>query len=356
MNHLPQTEDRRRILAPVRVGIVGAGDIVRAVHLPTLRALDGVRAEWVCDLDADRAKDIASAYGVTAVACPQDPAALPEADVYLLATPYGARMPYYEALRERDAAIYVEKPFACSSELHRRVCSWFPDHALASGLMMRTWGPTRVAREAVATGLFGKLRRVRFGFGKPGLVTHGRFYFDGQMGGAGMLFEVGVHGIDTLLRLSGAQGFEIGRADSVCDNDGLDLHTRAVATLNTEGGGDVECEITVTSLEESIEGVELELDHAVLRYPLVGQGYALVGEDVDWSVRVQPAGGGGEYRLEPLGGLAPITKFQMFGAYWQRFLEGVRTGVANETSAIASLLTTELIEGLRHTRQEVRAA
>jgi predicted dehydrogenase len=335
---------------------VGAGDIVRAVHLPALKVLPDVRVEWLCDIDAGQAATMATAYGVPSTPFVEDPRELPEADVVLLATPYGVRRPYYEALRERGTAVYVEKPVACSGEWHRELCSWFPDHALASGLMMRVWGPSRVAREAVQSGLFGRLRRARFGFGKPGLVTQGRFYFDKEMGGAGMMFEVGIHGIDTLLRLSGATGFEVREVHGVRDANGLDLHTRGCAWLTSGDGGVVDCEIVVTALEESIEGVELELDNAVLRFPLVGQGYALVGEQVDWNVQVQPRQGGRGYRLEPTTGLTPITKFQMFVEYWKLFLEGVRTGVANETSAADSLLTTELIESFERTVAKELAA
>jgi predicted dehydrogenase len=341
---------------PVTVGIVGAGDIVRAVHLPTLKALPGVRVEWLCDRDFDRARTMSKAYGPPAVELPSDPKDLPAADVVLLATPYGVRRPYYEALRGRGTSIYVEKPFARSAALHREICSWFPEHALASGLMMRVWGPSRVAREAVESELFGRLRRVRFGFGKPGLVTHGRFYFDKQMGGAGMMFEVGIHGIDTVLSLAGAESFETGEVYGVNADDGLDLHTHARATLTSREGRKVDCEITVTSLEETIDGVELEFESAVLSYPLVGQGYALVGQEVDWNVQVRPKSGGRSYRLAPTSGLTPMTKFQMFAEYWKLFLTGIAAREANGSCAIQSLLTTDFIESLQLARREGLAA
>ncbi|MCB1022651.1 MAG: Gfo/Idh/MocA family oxidoreductase, partial [Acidobacteria bacterium] len=101
---------------PIRIGIVGAGDIVRAVHLPVLLAMPQAQVEWLCDVDTNRAKTMSKAYGPRAVEAPRDPGDLPEADVVLLATPYGVRRPYYEALRARGTAIYVEKPFACSSK------------------------------------------------------------------------------------------------------------------------------------------------------------------------------------------------------------------------------------------------
>ena len=342
--------------SPMTVGIVGVGDIVRAVHLPVLLALPEVRVAWLCDLDSDRARALAKAYGPPAIELPRNPKDLPAADVVLIATPYGVRRPYYEALRDRETAIYVEKPFACSVALHREICSWFPDYALASGLMMRVWGPSRVAREAVEHEMFGPLRRVRFGFGKPGLVTHGRFYFDKEMGGAGLIFEVGIHGIDTLLSVTGAEGFELRDVYGVSDDDGLDLHTHASAELSLLEGRKVECEITVTALEETIEGVELEFERVTLSYPLVGQGYALVGGAVDWNVVAKPRGRGRTYHLTPTGGLEPITKFQMFASYWQLFLDGLKRKQANEASAVRSLMTTELIESLHRARRESLAA
>ncbi len=334
-------------VGPIRVGIIGAGDIVRAVHLPVLHAMPEVAVAWLTDLDATRARELARAYRVRDVVLPSDLSNLPTADVMLLATPLGVRDAYYDALVERKQALYVEKPFAIDLAQHRRTSSRFPEHALASGLMMRAFGPTQGLRRLLDHGLFGPLRSVRVGFGRPGLVTHGRFYFDASRGGGGFVSEVGIHGIDTLLFASGARAFAVRELHVIRDDDGFDLHTHAELSLDTPHGSDVRCEITLTALENTREEVVFDFDRAELSYPLVGQGYALVGDAVSYDIRVRPRAGGAVYTLRPgEEPFHPVTKFQTFAAYWSDYLEGVRNAVGNYTTATAAELTSALVGAL----------
>ncbi|NNL86306.1 MAG: Gfo/Idh/MocA family oxidoreductase [Myxococcales bacterium] len=336
--------DREEVL---RIGIVGTGDIVRAVHLPVLQALPGVSVGWIADLDDSRAQALGRAYGAPVTALPSDLTALPGADVVLLATPFGSRTPYFEALRDRRQAIYVEKPFARDGGSHRTLCSQFPESALASGLMMRAFGPTQWMRRIISEGLFGALTAVRVGFGKPGLVTHGRFYFDADRGGAGFVSEVGIHGIDTLLFATSATGFSVSQLDVVRDEEGLDLHTHGLLSLETETCGEIAFEFTLTSMACTREEWVFVFEGALLSYPLVGQGYALVGDTVSHDIRVRPCGGGGVYTLRPEStSMHPDTKFQTFGAYWSDYLRGVRSGEANYTSASAAELTSRVVGAL----------
>lgn len=337
----------------LRIGVIGTGDIVRAVHLPVLQALPDIEIGWIADLDEERARGLGQAYGAPVTALPKHLEALPSADVILLATPFGSRTPYYEALRERGQAIYVEKPFAQDLGGHRALCSQFPEAALASGLMMRAFGPTRWMRRLISERVFGALTAVRVGFGKPGLVTHGRFYFDTDRGGAGFVSEVGIHGIDTLLFATSATAFSVAELNVVRDEDGLDLHTHGKLSLETETCGEIDCEITLTSLENTREEVVFEFEGAELSYPLVGQGYALVGDVVSHDIRVRPYAGGSVYTLRPEGtAINPETKFQTFGVYWRDYLEGVRSGEANYTSASAAELTSAVVGALSGERGE----
>jgi predicted dehydrogenase len=326
------------------VGVIGAGDIARTAHLPVLSVLEGARLAWVTDLDRGHAEALGRSYKLPHFVVPRNAEELPEADVILLACPYGVRMPYYEALRRRECAIYVEKPLARTAAEHREICAMFPGYALTSGLMMRCWSSNLMARQAIESRIFGAIRCARFATGRPGLVTGGRYYLDPRKGGGGMLAEFGIHGVDSLLFIAHAVA---ARVDEVrVDRDGdLDLHTEARLTLELAGGATARCEITVTGIENVVEGVELEFDHAIVSYVLPNQGWALHGDAIDMDVLVRPRAGGRSYRLSPgLPDSYPGTKFQMFHEYWSRFLAGVRNRKENLTTATDAYLTTEVIE------------
>lgn len=332
------------------VGLIGSGDIAFSAHLPVLVAMRSAQVAWVTDIDDQKSKFLARAYGVPCATFPADPRALPDADVMLMTAPFGVREPYYEALQKRDCAIYVEKPFALTEEEHRRTCARFPSYALTSGLMMRCWGATQMMRQIVASKLFGPLRTARFGFGRPGLVTGGRYYFDKNRGGGGMIAELGIHGVDTLLFVSQAVTASVDDVKLVRDN-GCDLHTEARLTLRTESHEAIACRITITALHEVSEGVEFQFDDAVVSYLLPGQGYALHGNQIDLDVCVRPVRAGRSYTLHPAHSpMTPGTKFQMFYDYWRRFLQGIHNREQNLTTAESALLTTQVIQKISEVR------
>ncbi len=67
--------------------------------------------------------------------------------------------------------------------------------------------------------------------------------------------------------------------------------------------------------------------------------------------------GGAAYSLTPRDGAAyPATKFQMFHLYWSRFLEGIRKGAENDTSAGEAFLTTKLIEDIERASEPKRGS
>jgi predicted dehydrogenase len=337
-NHLVESK------LPLKVACIGAGDIVRATHLPVLKAMPEVEVCWIADANEARAREMARVYKVPFRPLPKNLAELPPADIYLLACPFGVRDPYFSVLRDRASSLYVEKPFARTTERHAELCSWFPDYALASGLMMRCYGPNMMVREILKQQLFGRLECVRFGFGKPGLVTQGNYYFEPGRGGAGMISEVGIHGIDAALFVSGAKRAEMESVNTVLEDD-LDLHTEARLIAENADGEEFLLQFTISSLQPTIEGVEVECEHATLSYPLPGQGYALIAEEVQTDVVVQPKNGGAAYTIQPrYVSLHATSKFQMFHEYWNMFLRGVRERTANITSAAQAQLTTEVIE------------
>jgi hypothetical protein len=159
-----------------------------------------------------------------------------------------------------------------------------------------------------------------------------------------MMSEVGIHGIDASLFVSRTTEAEVESAKTVLDGD-LDLHTEARLRASDGEGTQFVIDLTISSLEPTIEGIEIDCETATLSYSLPGQGYAVIAESPNMDVFVRPRNGRSTYTIRPSHiSLYPNTKFQMFHENWRLFIEGVASRTANQASAAQSYLTTKVIE------------
>jgi predicted dehydrogenase len=320
--------------ATYSVGILGSGEIVSSMHLPTLIATRGLDVAWLTDIDVRKAKRVAEAFGVRALGVPAAPTALPPADIVLIAIPYGVREPYYEELRHRRTALYVEKPLARTVEQHRRYCAWFEHTQIAVGFQRRAWSAVQTMQQVLQATPFGSLRKVRVEYGRPGQLTGSSYSSDFRLAGGGMLFEVGVHWIDLALMTSHATGARLvgGR---MIRQDGFDLHTEAAFVLERGALSEVTFELLISGLVETRNDIELQCEHATLRFSLAGGRMAIERE-------------GAPLDLELVGttGPNPSTVFQLCHAAWMGLVESLRSGAPNWTSAVSSLVTTQVIEAV----------
>jgi hypothetical protein len=124
---------------------------------------------------------------------------------------------------------------------------------------------------------------------------------------------------------------------------GLDLHTDAEMTLTTNRGETINCNLTVTCLEETTGHLEFIFDNARIIYSYPN------------GLIVKSLQGKGSYEISTTKPLVPLTSFQTFHEHWSLFLNGIRDARTNRTCASQSILTTEVIEKLYETGSEAIA-
>lgn len=322
-------------MSDLSIGIVGTGEIGSRVHLPVLLCADGLRVSWVTDKNWSQAKLVAQSFDLEAVELPDTPAGLPDADIILLAIPYGVRAPYIAELGRRGAAVYVEKPFALTVEEHDGYAQAFAPERLAVGYKFRATAAVGMLRKLTAAGVFGALREVRVAFGAPGVSTGGRYSSSLAMAGGGVLFEVGCHYLDLALYVADAQEVVVAHGHMIRD-DGFDLHTEAEALATTPSGSEVRLNLVVTSLHHTTMDVTYAFEHADVVIDTFGDGIPhLRTKDADVEVHLT----GPECDL-------PRTAYQITHAQWLAFADAVRTGTENYTSASTTRVTTSLVEQL----------
>jgi predicted dehydrogenase len=318
------------------LGIVGAGHVVSANHLPALKAMPNVAVSWIADKDLNRARDLGKSYDVSACDLSSGLRTFPKTDLILLAIPFGVRAPYYNALSKMGAAIYVEKPFARTVAAHQKLCSAFDDFKIACGLNRRSWGLIQFCKQMLDKDLFGKVRLVEFGLGMlSGIPAAAHYMADAQMAGGGMLIETGVHGIDTVLYALDAQAAQLVDGKMIVEN-GHDIHCEAVLTVTTSKGEKVCFKIEVSRLKNTINRIEFQFDNCTVFFSIFGSPQLWV-ESKDRKIRSL---------LSDRTNFYPFSPNQVLLEFWQTFLSGIEKGTTNYTSAIESVLTTQVIEQL----------
>jgi predicted dehydrogenase len=327
-------------MTTLSVGVIGAGDIARKVHLPVLLSVADVRIKWIYDAAPERSQSVGQAFGIPALG-PCEPAQLPDCDATLLAIPVGARAAYYDVLQRRPTGVLAEKPFAVSSEEHRALAMRFEPYRLACGYMRRFYSSTRVLKNLIRTKPFGPLRRLTVSEGNRSAGSRvDRSYLDDarQSARGGILSELGCHSLDLALFITEARAYDIHACEFVFDGK-VDRKISARWTLNESEhlpGSGVVMDFCVSWLDRQANSIVLEFEHCTI--------WTSVSPDADVYMGEQPRPSTWT-RLVPAVPAAR-TANQAFYLQWRSFLDGFKSRTESEISARSSLLSTALIQDL----------
>lgn len=319
------------------VGIIGAGEITRKIHLPVLLNLPQARIAWLFDRDAVRASSLARAYGVSATQG-RSTAELPPCDAVLLAIPVDARAEYLDHFAVTGTAVLCEKPFALTAAEHRGALEKFPAHRLGCGFMRRYYHSVVTLRNLVQIGAFGPLlgMSIQEGNRSKGSGVDSSFLDDATRGSvSGVLMDLGSHSLDMALHISGAQNFEVVSSQIVFDGH-IDRRVQARIELRGESNASIQLDYAVSWLDRQSNRIELQFEHCTVAAELGVQG----------EVRMISIPGRQDLGAICGGAQGASTYNQAFYLQWCDFLAGAETGRACRTSAESALLTTQLCEAL----------
>lgn len=318
------------------VGIIGAGNIVFRSHLPLLRAI-GADVRWILDIDKTRAQAVAKAFDIPLALGGNELGIATATDVVLVTCPYGSRAPYYEFLRGRSAAVYVEKPIARSVSELERICELRPDYALAAGFLRRSHGLTNTLRGLIQDEVFGNLRRVRSEFGTATVISSGgSFAKKAELAGGGQLFESAIHNIDTVCYMAGINGAVVRECRMEAEGQ-FDLHTEACLHLRDACGREIELDLLVTCFYSTEYEIEMEFDRARLSFSLFNNK----------PLTLQAIHGQRSYRIsDSVFADYPRDVFDVLYVFWTTFLSGLDARRPNYTSARSTVVTASIIEQL----------
>lgn len=191
---------------PIRVGIVGCGNVMDGAYMPALEKLHmrpgGVDVRAACHDDVQKAQPILRKWHIpTFIADYHDLVQSPEVDLVLILTSMPQHAPIARAALEAGKHVLVEKPLATSladarelMELAKRspgylVCAPF---VILSPTFRKIWN-------RIQQGDIGKVLNARARYGWSGPDWADWFYRPG----GGCLFDLGVYNLTSLTGLLG---------------------------------------------------------------------------------------------------------------------------------------------------------
>ena len=278
----------------IGVGIAGAGNFA-AMHARALAALPGFRLVAASAVDEAATTAFTRVYGGRTCGDWRELLDDPAVDVILITMPHHLHAEVAIAAAQAGKHVLVEKPLAPSMAECRAMATAAQEAGtlLLPGQLMRFVLPCLAARDFLATGALGRPLHGRSAMSKRWMEDFRRPWHLRPECGGGMLMTVGIHALDRLVWLMGAN------VGAVAAMSGHLFHDQAVADtdlmlLRFSGGalGQVGSvgyrDRTMVDVSElSCEGGSLLLDfHHGVRIVRDGKTETLPGSgEPDWMLR-----------------------------------------------------------------------
>jgi len=257
------------ISCPLRVGLIGAGTVVRTLHAPILKQFPGVTVSWVHDARIDAARALAEAFGI-----PQahdDLARCADVDAVLIAIPVGVREIAWRTAAERRWHVLCEKPAAVTARELDAVLARMEQagRVVAFNLMRRCYQGAQSLKTLVATRVFGDPIEIWAGEGgaQPRTGRGGDWYqLDRRLAGGGILIETGSHLLDQILFVASASGAALDDYRQSVWQDGLEFDARVAGRVRT-ANGELPFGCVVTRASDVCNGLFVRYRQVVLALP-----------------------------------------------------------------------------------------
>lgn len=321
----------------LRIGLIGAGGVVRALHAPLLKQFADISVEWVYDIRFDAARAVADAFGIPWAH--DDLVRCPDVDAVLIAIPVGVRDNAWRIAAERKWHVLCEKPAARTvSELDEVLSRMQQARRVVSfGLMRRFYQGMICLRDLMTQRVFGDPLEIWAGEGgaQPRTGRGGDWYqLDRRLAGGGVLIETGSHLLDQIMFVSGATGATLEDYVQRSWQDSLEFDARLSGRLRLSAGPDVPFSGVVTRATDVCNGLFVRYPQIVLALPPGPGGVVELRDGERVMARLQGGTSGA------------LTSFQAFRDQWVAFLRQCRDDRAPQPAGDNGLtrLSVGLIE------------
>ncbi|WP_028266911.1 Gfo/Idh/MocA family protein [Arthrobacter sp. MA-N2] len=224
----------------LRIGIAGCGAI-SANHLEAFRSLKDVEIVGVCDIDLQRAKDTAEAWGIPAAVNTVRELLDLELDIVSVCTPHPTHEDVVLQAAAAGAHVLCEKPIATDLASAERMVKACEDAGVQLGVLFqrRFWPAAQRIRAAIEDGTLG---RPIMGQCSVMLHREAEYYSrDAWRGtwandGGGVLMTQAIHYIDLLQWFMGEVAEVYGKINTYKHGDHIEVEDSATAIITFTSG------------------------------------------------------------------------------------------------------------------------
>lgn len=245
-------------LAPVRIGLVGAGGIALS-HMNAIRTSPHAELSVICDTAVDRARSAAIDMGSRWTGDLDELLADPEVDAVILCTPNSTHEALGERVLRAGKHLLVEKPLAMTLAGADRLISLAEQFglALAVGHSHRFSDQSLALAEVLAAGTIGEPRFVR-------IVMNGGWIWPGwqhwvlnpEVSGGHSLHN-GVHLMDLASWWIGDRPVSVYSRGQRVTSAALDIADYLVTQVEYAGGASAICEVSRAERPRNAAALEL---------------------------------------------------------------------------------------------------
>ncbi len=322
------------IYKKVKIGLLGAGGVVKDMHLPVLVNMSNVSISWICDKDKQRALQLSRLFHIKDVY--QSIEDCTDVDIVLVAIPVGYRKDVMKHIFSKGWHVFCEKPFAITLSEHEQYLADARSNKVQVGVgLLRRYGPpTLTAKKIIAKGCFGPIKEAWANEGfrtKKTGKDSGWYMTDPKVVGGGMFMETGSHLVDQLFTILQVSSFKYHSCTQRKFAD-LDFETRFSGSVSNNQQCDIPVGFEVSRLDELCNGIYIQFQSFILKC-------GLFFED---SLELMTFDGEKIASIETKEGARTLG--QALFLEWKDFIEQCITGYPSYVSADSSILSTDLIE------------
>ena len=193
----------------LRAGIIGAGAIAHACHLPGYAAAPEMALAAAADPSPARRRELRQAYPeLKTYASHEDMLAKEDLDVVSVCSPNALHAAQTIDALQAGCHVLCEKPMATSLRDADRMIAAAKRarRTLMVGFTHRLYRGPRRCREILARGELGKPFMIRVRFAHEGPYpgwARSKWFYEPELAGGGALLDMGIHAIDLCLWLMG---------------------------------------------------------------------------------------------------------------------------------------------------------